>query len=242
MEIPENIIEIIGYIIIIIILTTLTSQFITKILEKVNRFKEDMTIVYLIRDIVVCTIYLLALMMIFRLFGINLYGTLLSLGIVGIAVSLAAKDLISNLLSGVTLIMGKSIKVGDTIEMRNRKGVIERINLRTTTIKDDDGVVSIIPNSTLTNNLFTLFKPPEKYRIDIMAGIPLNIDLKEFETYIIEKINEMEGVLDTPPAKINTKSITFEETNIKISFWIKDINNKDYYRIIITNEVRKFIK
>ena len=190
MEIPSNSIQTVAIIIAIIIITPLVAKIITRLLENVHRVKEDMTGTYLIRDIIVFIIYFLALMYVLKLFGINLYGTLLSLGIVGIAVSLAAKDLISNLLSGITLIMGRSIKVGDTIEMNKQKGVIKRINLRTTTIIDDNGIQSIIPNSTLTNNLFILYKPSEKYRIDILAGLPLNIDLDEFNTYILEKIKK----------------------------------------------------
>ena len=242
MNIPTDIVQTFIRIIVIIVLTTIISKIITKILNKMNRFKDDMTGIYLIRDIIVYIIYFIALMDILRLFGINLYGTLLSLGIVGIAVSLAAKDIISNLFSGIILIIGKSIKVGDTIEINKSKGVIEQIHLRTTTIKDDDGIISSIPNSTLTNNLFKLYKAPEKYRINIMAGLPLNIDLDEFNSYIIEKINKLDGVLDEPKPRIYAKDITFEQTNIKISFWIKDYNNKDDYKLIITNDVRKFTK
>ena len=201
-----------------------------------------MTGIYLIRDIIVYIIYFIALMDILQLFGINLYGTLLSLGIVGIAVSLAAKDLISNLFSGIILIIGKSIKVGDTIELNKTKGVIEKIHLRTTSIKDDDGIVSTIPNSILTNNLFKLYKAPEKYRVDIIAGLPLNIDLDEFTPYIIEKIEKLDGVLDKPKPRIFAKEITFEQTIIKVSFWIKEFNNKDDYKLIIINEIRKFIE
>ena len=240
MEIPYDLIQKIVIILAIIIITTLVGRLITKGLNHMKRFKDDITGIYLIRDIIVAIIYFLALMKILNLFGINLYGALLSFGIVGIAVSLAAKDLISNFLSGILLIIEKSIKVGDTIEMNKRKGIIKSINLRTTTIVDDSGVRSIIPNSTLTNNLFTLFKSPEKYRVDIFAGLPLNIDLDEFNTYILEKIHEVDGVLDTPKARIYAIDMTFEQTNIKISFWIKDLNKKDDYKIIITNEVRKF--
>ena len=208
MDIPTDPIWAICKIIIIIIVTTIISRVITNILNNMERFKDDMTGIYLIRDIIVYIIYFIALMDILQLFGINLYGTLLSLGIVGIAVSLAAKDLISNLFSGIILIIGKSIKVGDTIELNKTKGVIEKIHLRTTSIKDDDGIVSTIPNSILTNNLFKLYKAPEKYRVDIIAGLPLNIDLDEFTPYIIEKIE----------------------------------NNKDDYKLIIINEIRKFIE
>ena len=220
----------------------IVSKIITRILNKLNRFDESKTAIYLIKEIIVYIIYFIGMMYFLKLFGINLYGTLLSLGIVGIAVSLAAKDIISNLFSGIVLIIGRSIKVGDTIEINKTKGVIQMIHLRKTTIKDDDGVISSIPNSTLTNNLFKIYKAPEKYRVNIMAGLPLNVDLNEFNSYIIEKINELDGVLDNPEPRIFAKEITFEQTNLKISFWIKDYNNKDYYKLIITNEIRKFTK
>ncbi len=242
MDIPTDPIWAICKIIIIIIVTTIISRVITNILNNIERFKDDMTGIYLIRDIIVYIIYFIALMDILQLFGINLYGTLLSLGIVGIAVSLAAKDLISNLFSGIILIIGKSIKVGDTIELNKTKGVIEKIHLRTTSIKDDDGIVSTIPNSILTNNLFKLYQAPEKYRVDIIAGLPLNIDLDEFTPYIIEKIEKLDGVLDKPKPRIFAKEITFEQTIIKVSFWIKEFNNKDDYKLIIINEIRKFIE
>ena len=242
MDIPTDLIWTICRIIFIIILTTIISQVITKILYKFKRFEKDMTGIYLIRDIIIYIIYFIALMKILQLFGINLYGTLLSLGIVGIAVSLAAKDLISNLFSGIILIIGKSIKVGDTIELNKTKGVIEKINLRTTNIKDDDGIISNIPNSTLTNNLFKIYKSPEKYRVDINVGLPLNVDLDEFIPYIIEKIEKLDGVLDNPKPKIVAKEITFEQTIMKVSFWIKEFNNKDNYKLIIINEIRKFIE
>lgn len=240
MDIPQNLIEALLIIIITIILVKIVAKIIKAVLNKIKYFKDNTTGIYLIRDIIVYIIYFIALMDILRLFGVNLYGTLLSLGIVGIAVSLAAKDLISNLFSGMILIIGKSIRAGDTIEINNTKGVVQLIHLRTTTIKDDDGIISTIPNSTLTNNLYKLYKDPEKYRININAGLPLNVDIDEFNQYIIEKINELDGVLDNPKPRIFAREITFEQTNIKISFWIKDFNRKDDYKLIITNEIRKF--
>lgn len=240
MDIPQNLIEALFIAILTIITTKIVGKVIEAVLNKIKHFNDNLTGIYLIRDIVIYIIYFIALMDILNLFGVNLYGTLLSLGIVGIAVSLAAKDIISNLFSGIILIIGKSIKTGDTIEINKTKGVVQYIHLRTTTIKDDDGIISTIPNSTLTNNLYKLYKNPEKYRININAGLALNVDLDEFNLYIIEKINELEGVLDNPKPKIYARDITFEQINIKISFWIKDLNKKDDYKLIITNEIRKF--
>lgn len=181
-------------------------------------------------------------MIILQFFGINLAGTLLSLGIIGIAVSFAAKDIISNLFSGIILIIGKSIKVDDTVEINSKKGIVEKISLRTTVISDDNGVKINVPNSTLTNNTYLLFKTPEKYRVDILAGVPLTVDVENFKKYIVDKMNTYDGILKNPKPDVYSKGITFEETQLKISFWVKDFNSKDDYKLIITNEIRKYVE
>ena len=230
------------YILGVIIITLIITRLVAFSMNKMNRFKKDMTAVYLIRDIINFIIYFIALIIILQFFGINLTGTLLSLGIVGIAVSFAAKDIISNLFSGIILIIGRSIKVGDTIEIDGEKGVVERISLRTTVIVDDLGVKNIVPNSTLTNNTYLQYKPPEKYRVDIITGLPLNTDIEEFKDYIIEKMESYTKIAETPKPNVFAKEIKFGESRVKVSFWVKNFNDKDEYKIIITNEIRKYIE
>ena len=236
---PENPMILI-YILIVIIIATLITRIIAYIMNKMDRFHKNKAAIYLARDIINYIIYFIALMIILQFFGINLAGTLLSLGIVGIAVSFAAKDIISNLFSGIILIIGKSIQVGDTIEINNKKGVVERISLRSTTIIDDNGIRDIIPNSTLTNYPYLQYKPPEKYRVDILTGLALNNDIEEFKEYITKKISEYDEILDDPKPNVYAKEITFEESKVKVSFWVKDYNSKDKYKLIITNEIRKY--
>lgn len=229
------------YILIVIVITSIITRVVAFLMNRMKRFNKDMTAVYLIRDLINYIIYFIALMIILQFFGINLAGTLLSLGIIGIAVSFAAKDIISNLFSGIILIIGKSIKVGDTIEVNGKKGFVERISLRSTVIVDDLGVKNHVPNSTLTNDYYLQFKPPEKYRVDIIVGLPLNIDVEEFKTQILEKIAEYDEISSTPKPEVFAKEIKFDESRVKVSFWIKDLNNKDNYKLIITNEIRKII-
>ena len=228
-------------ILIIIALALILTRLIAFLMNKMERFHKDKTAIYLIRDIINYIIYFVALMSILQFFGINLAATLLSVGIVGIAVSFAAKDIISNLFSGIILIIGKSLQVGDTIEINNKKGVIERISLRSTMLSDDNGIKTFVPNSTLTNNTYLQFKKPEKYRIDILTGLPLNIDVETFKEYIVAKIEEYDGIEKDPKPNVYSKGITFEETQLKVSFWVKDFNSKDNYKLIITNEIRKYV-
>ena len=83
---------------------------------------------------------------------------------------------------------------------------------------------------------------PEKYRVDISTGAPLNIDIEEFKKYIVPKMESYDGILDNPKPNVYSKGITFEETQLKVSFWIKDFNSKDDYKLIITNEIRKYMQ
>ena len=226
----------------IIIAAFILTRLVAFLLHYMKRFKKDMTAIYLIRDIISCIIYFIALMIILQFFGINLAGTLLSLGIVGIAVSFAAKDIISNLFSGIILIIGRSIKVGDTLEINNKKGYVETISLRSTVIVDDVGVKNVVPNSTLTNNTYSRFKKPEKYRADIIAGLALNKDIEDFKDYIIKKMESYPEIAKNPKPNVFAKEITFEETKLKVSFWVNNFNDKDKYKIIITNDIRKYVQ
>ena len=227
------------YILVIIIVALIATKITAKLLGKFAKYRS--TAIYLISDIIKYIIYFIAIMIILQYFGINLATTLLSLGIIGIAVSLAAKDLFGNLISGIVLIIHQSIKVGDTIEVNHVKGTVNRIFLRTTLIIDDDGIKYHVPNSKLTNDGYLEYKPPERYRVDILIQVPMDIDLKTFEEFILPKIYALGDVFDEPPAQILSKGITEKWVNLKISFWIKNINNKDNYRLIITNEIRKFL-
>lgn len=238
---PENPAIIPIYILAIIIATSIITRLIAFLMNKMNRFHKNMTAIYLIRDIINYIIYFIALMIILQLFGINLAGTLLSVGIVGIAVSFAAKDIISNLFSGIILILGKSIKEGDTIEVNDKKGYVERVSPRSTVIVDDLGVKNHVPNSTLTNEYYLQFKPSEKYRADIIVGLPLDVDVEEFRQEIIKKINEYEDLAENPKPEVYSKEIKFEEIRVKVSFWVKNLNDKDKYKLKVTNDIRKCI-
>lgn len=239
------------YIFIVILATEILTRIMTYLIKKRKYYDKDITVAYLMKDIITYTIYFISLMIILHFFGVNLPGILLSLGIVGIAVSFAAKDIISNLFSGIILILGKSIKVGDTIEVNGKKGTVERISLRTTIIVDELGVKEHVPNSALTNDGYLEFKSTELRRVDLLAGLPLDTDAEEFREYIVERILSYDELAETPRPYVFAKETSFKQIKVKVSFWVKDyegedrrrliIADKDKYKLVIANEIRKFI-
>ena len=71
--------------------------------------------------------------------------------------------------------------------------------------------------------------------------MPLNIDVEDFEDYIIAKMKSYNDIAENPKPAVFAREISFKQSKVKVSFWVKDYNNKDKYKIIITNDIRKYI-
>ncbi|MHB0994257.1 MAG: mechanosensitive ion channel family protein [Sulfurovum sp.] len=96
-------------------------------------------------------IILIALIVILRIFGVDLTALLSGLGIAGAAVAFAAKDSIANIFGSVSILAGEVFRQGDWIETKEVNGTVVEIGLRATTIRTFDNALISIPNSELAN-------------------------------------------------------------------------------------------
>jgi len=82
--------------------------------------------------------------------GINLGPLLTSAGIAGIAIGLAAQNIVKDVFNGVLILIEDQFNLGDTIRVAGLAGTVEAMTLRKTTVRDADGTLYIIPNSQIT--------------------------------------------------------------------------------------------
>jgi len=82
--------------------------------------------------------------------GINLAPLLASAGVAGIALGLAAQNIVRDMLNGVLILVEDQFNVGDTVRLAGLAGTVEAMTLRKTTVRDADGTLYIIPNSQIT--------------------------------------------------------------------------------------------
>lgn len=85
--------------------------------------------------------------------GVPVYGIIAGFGVGGLAVALAAKPTLENILAGVILFLDGSIKVGDTIDSSPLTGTIEDIGMRSTRIRAEDGSLITVTNSELADKV-----------------------------------------------------------------------------------------
>jgi small-conductance mechanosensitive channel len=82
-------------------------------------------------------------------FGIPLSAVVTFVGVVGLAVSLALQDILKNFFAGLYLLFERPFRLGDVVVVKEQRGVVETIGIRTTTLRTEENVQVLIPNMTV---------------------------------------------------------------------------------------------
>ncbi len=122
--------------------------------------------------------------------GINVSALIASLGIGGLAFALAAKDTAANLFGGITVLIDKSMKVGDWVKIGDVEGIVEDIGLRTSKIRSFEKSLIVIPNQVLANQSLENFSRRNVRRIKMTIGITYSTT-REQMVNILKDIREM---------------------------------------------------
>jgi len=173
----------------------------------------DMTAVY--------AIWVGGLLVALRELGIEVTAFFASLGIVGLAVALAARTVLSNVLAGITLTADRNFRVGDRIEVGNYVGDVLEINLHKTVIRTRDNEVVLIPNDVLGKEVIVNHMLPEqKTRIELRIGVGYEADLERATAVLTELIRNVDRILPDPEPEVNVASLDDSAVALQVLAWI----------------------
>lgn len=138
----------------------------------------------------------LVFLYILNIWGVQIGPFLAGLGIAGLAVALALQPTLSNIFSGVALILDKTVRVGDLVYLdAETRGTIEKIGFRSTKIKTADNELIIIPNSKLADSKIqniALPEPKSRVVVPFSIGYGSNIEkVKKIVTKEIQSISKL---------------------------------------------------
>ena len=155
--------------------------------------------------------------------GINLSSLAVFAGAIGLGVGIGLQNLSSNFISGLTLLFGQPIKVGDYIEVDQLAGTVEEIAIRSTTIRTVNGVFVIVPNSRfLDNNVVNWSYRDPKCRIEI----PVRVDEESDSLTVLEALltaaRQEPRVLPSPSPEVYFKGIAADALTFDLMVWIRD--------------------
>jgi len=113
------------------------------------RVQQVRTVTSVLTSVGVLAIVFVAVLMVLSVFNFNLGPMLASAGIAGLAIGFGAQTLVHDFINGFFILLENQYDLGDVIRIAGVKGTVERMSLRNTVLRDEDGTVHIVPNSSI---------------------------------------------------------------------------------------------
>jgi len=161
-------------------------------------------------------------------FGFNLNTVLVLLGSAGLAIALSLKDSISNVSSGMMILLLEYFNIGDLIEVNGTTGYVQEFNLLVTSLRDSNGVLINIPNNTIVNGVLTNYTKNKNLSVYFYINVSnydQTTDIKDLSAKIVSLLKEKSTfATNKDQIKVIVNDMSKEGTLLKIKIPIESKN------------------
>ena len=231
----ETLLVVIVCILIIRIISSLSKHWLDEWASKTESTADD-RLIPLLEKILKAVVLALTVFFIFDVWSINISPLLATAGVAGIAISFAVKDSLTNILGGLQLVLDKTFKVGDKIEIESGEvGVVMDIGLRSTKLRTYDNEVIYFPNGYMANAKIKNFtKPDLSIRVTVLFGVEYGSDPEQVRNVIAEEIKKIELALDDPPVSVIFVGMGDSSLDFKARVWVENYGNAYSTKLAMT--------
>ena len=158
--------------------------------------------------------------------GIDLSAFTVFTGALGVGIGFGLQKTVSNLIAGVMILMDKSIKPGDVIEVAETYGWVNSLGSRYASVITRDGIEYLIPNEDLiTQRVSNWSFSRDEIRLRIPVGISYNADVRKAMELCLDAAASVERVLETPKSICLVRGFGDSSVDLELRIWIKDPRN-----------------
>jgi moderate conductance mechanosensitive channel len=172
-------------------------------------------------------VFAMAIFMILHDLGFDIGPILASAGILGIAIGLGGQSLAKDVIAGAFIILEDQFAVGDVVKINDRAGVVENIGLRSTTLRDQEGIAHIIANGKIdTTSVMTKGWSQIVLDLDVAYNTDLDRAVRAIEKILKEYAAEFPGNVLGEPQVLGIES--FADNSVKIRSTLKTAPGKQW--------------
>ena len=152
--------------------------------------------------------------------GINLSTLTVVLGGLSVGLAFGLQEIVNNFVSGFILLFERSVQIGDIVEVDQNTGAVQRIGVRSTTIKTRDNIELIIPNSYFLTQIVTnLTRSESLIRTRVSVGVSYNAKPREVEQALLEAAAQHPNVLSYPPPSVQFRDFGNSSLDFELFVW-----------------------
>ena len=202
----------------------------------------NLTAIKFISNILKIVVVLFGIVMVISELGYNINGLLTGLGVGGLAISLAAQDAVSNLISGFIIVFEKPFVVGDMVITDGIQGTVIDITMRSTTLRTLEDSVVTLPNSSVSNSSIVNLSRIEKRLISFDIGLLYSTPNELLEKCISDIkrfLEDDDNILDAP-IRVNFSKLDDSSLNISVVCYSNKADLDEHLKVF--NDVNLSVK
>ncbi|MFH0817798.1 MAG: mechanosensitive ion channel family protein [Candidatus Micrarchaeota archaeon] len=219
---------------------SMIKHYVTPVAEK-STSKLDDQLVPILKNGLKAVIATIAIMSILSNFGYNITAILGGLGIVGIAIAMAANQSLSHLLGGAAIFADRPFEVDDSVKIGGTTGKVEEVGIRSTRIRTLDGTLVTIPNADVANAAVENYSKAKKRRIVLNLGLEYGTAPKKIEEAkkIFKGIVKKTDGLDKEDVNVYFTQFGEWSLNLMAVYYINDTNRFLELQDIVNSRVNE---
>ena len=213
--------------IILIVIGWLVTKIVKKWLKKIlEKTKMEMMLHDFIMHTIEIVLWVIIIIAALGKLGIDSSSIITIVAACGAAVALALQGFLSNLASGIVILVSHPFRTNDYIVSAGVEGTVTSIDLLHTTVITADKKTVTIPNSALTGNSVTNLTTAGIRRIDIRVGVDYSTDVNLARKALVDMVNADSRTLQTPKAECDVSDYADSAITLFLRFWV---NTADYW-------------
>ncbi|WP_169307187.1 mechanosensitive ion channel family protein [Chitiniphilus eburneus] len=209
-------------------LTLLVAMWLSRLIEQrlMGAALMDMNLRVVLAKLTRTLLVTLAVIIALPLVGID--PTVLSVfgGALGVGLGFGLQKIASNYVSGFIILLDRSVKLGDLIQIDSRQGVITGLTSRYVVLKGADGTESLVPNETLiTSTVVNQSYNDRSVWIKLPISVAYESDLQLVMKLLVDATRGIERIVQEPPPRAFLENFGASAVDLSVGFWVKDPEN-----------------
>jgi small-conductance mechanosensitive channel len=153
--------------------------------------------------------------------GINLSVLVGAAGVASVAIGFASQTTMSNLISGIFMVIERPFQVGDIIKVASTTGEVSTLGLFSTILKTADNMMVRIPNETLMKSEIVNTTRYPLRRIEVQVGVSYSADIGVVRQMLLKTISSLEITRSEPAPNVLFKSFGDNAINLSVDLWVE---------------------
>ena len=217
--------------IVTLLICIIAIKIVTGILDKIfnANTKMDATLRHYITSAVRTLMWIVTVIVVANALGINTTSLVALVSVAGVALSLSVQNVLSNLFSGITLLIAKPFTAGEFVEVAGKTGTVKAVGLFYTSLDTLDNVAVSIPNSDVTGSCINNYSREPQRRVDRVFAVSYENDTEAVKSAILAAIAKDSRILPDPAPFVRLLEYKGSTVEYVVRVWCRNADYWDVY-------------